>query len=100
MKSKWTFLLLLAAACGPSSSGGDDTSMVDSGHFSTVDGGPITLPDGATPPPVVIYAHSKDTLYKFDPVSQNLTMVGKFLPSPADDMTDLAVTPSGIIYTI
>jgi hypothetical protein len=100
MKSHWLVLFLFAAACGPSTAGGDDTSTIDSGHFSTVDGGDILLPDGAAPPPVVIYAHTKDTLYTFDPRSQNLAMVGKFNASPADDMTDLAVTPSGIIYTI
>src|SRR4051794_32155938 len=101
MQARYGFLALILAACGPSASGGgDDTSMVDSGHFSAADGGDITLADGAAPPPVIIYAHTKDTLYTVNRPGFDVTMIGKFNTAPADDITDLAVTPSGNIYAL
>jgi hypothetical protein len=47
----------------------------------------------------VIYAHTGQTLYVVDPMSFDVTPVGDF-GQPMDDMTDLAVTPDGNIYTI
>jgi len=46
----------------------------------------------------IIYAHTGTTLYTVDPSSYDLTTVGDF--GGMDDMTDLAVTPDGNVYTI
>ena len=46
----------------------------------------------------IIYAHTGTTLYTVDASSYDLTTVGDF--GGMDDMTDLAVTPDGNVYTI
>ena len=45
-----------------------------------------------------IYAHTATTLYTVDPTTFDLTTIGDF--GGMDDMTDLAVTPDGNVYTI
>ncbi len=45
-----------------------------------------------------IYAHTAKTLYTVDPTTFALTTIGDF--GGTDDMTDLAVTPDGSVYTI
>jgi hypothetical protein len=47
---------------------------------------------------LTVYVHDKSTLYIVNPTTFALTTVGMF--GAGDDMTDLAVTPDGQIYTI
>ena len=116
-------LLLLGTtfACGPSAAGGDDTTAtVDSGP---VDGRtPLMLPDGSNVNypdggPIVgcpttgcytVYAHSDHVLYLVDLASKNLVQIGKFNAPKVqigtmmveDVITDLAVSPTDVIYAV
>ncbi len=45
-----------------------------------------------------IYAHTATTLYTVDPTTFDITSVGSF--GTSDEMTDLAITPDNMIYTI
>jgi hypothetical protein len=60
-----------------------------------IDGGPI-LSD------VLIYAHSRDTLYTFSPFTTTVTEIAAFTlegGEPAPYMLDLAVNAEGVVYT-
>jgi hypothetical protein len=62
------------------------------------DGADPPLPDGGKPPGR-IFAHTKDTLYRFDPLANTLTLVGAFDCVPADDsVLDLALDRTGQMY--
>jgi hypothetical protein len=54
------------------------------------------VPSGTTT--TTVYAHSPSTLYRVDTTSYTVTRVGDF--NAGDQMTDLAVTPAGAVYTI
>jgi len=75
--------------------GGDLSPAPDDLAMPTYDlyGADLTSNDNAT-----IYAHEAQTLYTVDPTTFGLTTVGPF--AAGDDMTDLAITPDGQIYTI
>lgn len=68
-----------------SSSGSPDT-----------DGGDSVLEGGATAGRV--YAHTRDTLYLFEPTSKKLTEIGKFDCMNGDDMIDIALDRAGAMY--
>jgi hypothetical protein len=59
-------------------------------------------PSCCTPNPVsvdgTIYANSPDALYRIDPVTFTVTKVGNF--NAGDQMTDVAVTPAGVVYGV
>ena len=102
------FSLLFAAAC-------EVGSRPEDGGFPRVDSGPEAI-DAATPrdsgpatdadirlDDVLIYAHSRDTLFEFSPYSNTVTEIGQFRFSdgtPAPEMLDLAVDGAGRIFTI
>jgi len=98
--------VLLATACGPSASSGDDDDAIDSGAH--IDGGPGYAdadpfrPD-ATPPPenAAVYAHSSSSLYRVDPDTLIVSEVAPFQwPSGIDTMTDIAIDKDGNMYGI
>jgi len=75
-----------------------DGSRLDGGG---TDAGPRT-DAGPLPEDVLIYAHSRDTLYTFSPDTLTVTEVGRFeLPdgTQAPYMLDLAVDAEGSVYT-
>ncbi len=97
------------AACGPSSKSAEPDAGAAGGHASPdsplppIADGPVRRPDGPVvdgqvATNVVIYAHSPTELFRIDPQTFELTVMGTF--SVPDRMTDLAVTPDGTIYTI
>ena len=82
-------LVLLLAACS------------SAGHGNTPDGsGGGGDGSGGNPQSYLVYAHSDTVLYTIDLQSKNLVMVGNFNAPNSDVITDLAVAPSGTIYTI
>jgi len=89
--------VLFTVACGPTSrpnSGDDDGGPDASGP--TVDADP-NQNVGTT----YVYAHSSSTLYKVDPDTYAVTMVGPFgWPGAADQMTDLAIDKTGQLIGI
>jgi hypothetical protein len=107
---KYVLGLLLLAGCsegGRSVRGGLDDLGGASGDLAGVTFDlaeiPLASGDGGVVDVNRIYAHTGDTLYIVDPVSFNLTTVGKFTlsgPGTLESMTDLAVAPSGEVYTI
>lgn len=103
-------LAALAAGCTthtviPGVDASFDASTHDSG-MTTPDAGPHDAgpPVDAGPrlDDVLIYAHSRDTLYTFSPYTNTVTEVGPF-KTPAGDaapvMLDLAVDSDGNVYT-
>lgn len=90
-------LAVAAAGCGPSA--GDDGQGEDAGvgdaFFPQLDA--WHSPDGANPDAPVgfigaVYAHSSSQLYKIDPDTLDVTLVGAFdWPSGSDSMTDIAL---------
>jgi hypothetical protein len=90
---------LLVTACGGRDTGG----AADLGGHDNDLGGFVThevdLAGFDFPPQLgTIYAHTGQTLFTVDPTTYDLTTVGPF--GGTDDMTDLAVTPDGNVYTI
>ena len=90
----------LVAACGP----GPREDTVDATGPGGADATPddATLPD-AGPPPFMgaIYAHSYQNLYRVDPDTLAVTLVGPFgWPMGEDLMTDIAVDADGNITGI
>lgn len=56
------------------------------------------LPDGGKPPGLV-FGHTSDTLYLWEPLSKKLTMVGKFdCLNPGDRVLDIALDRNGMMY--
>ncbi|NOY90533.1 MAG: hypothetical protein GXP55_04925 [Deltaproteobacteria bacterium] len=107
-------LLSLAAACGPSdrsrrpvpSDAGTDTSVSDMDSGLDVDGGldmdAASADAGPRLDDVLIYSHSRDTLYSFSPFTNTVTEIGVFqLPTgeQAPFMLDLAVDSNGVVFT-
>lgn len=100
------FLIVLAVAL----SGCDTRSEFDAGPF---DAGPRVMEDagdrdagestdaGFRLDDVLIYAHSRDTLYEFSPFSNTVTEIGVFDTGETDvNMLDLAVDADGTILTV
>lgn len=62
----------------------------------------------AGPPPVFVYVHSRDTLYRLDPRTNALAVIGAFgcvsvstdAFDSGDGMTDLAVSRDGILFGV
>ncbi len=103
--------LALAMACGGSSNpsafnqdggntdgGGTDGSGTDDSSMGMGDDGPMGFGDsmppppkdsGAPPPVAVVYAHSPDTLYKLDPMTKAVTVIGPFNGGCNTDCTDI-----------
>ena len=58
--------------------------------------------DSGTFDDVQVWAHSPRELYRFDPRTEEVTTIGRFVDAdgaPAEDMTDLAVDGFGNLYT-
>lgn len=60
------------------------------------DGADPFLPDGGKPPGKV-YAHTKDTLFLFDPLDGTITKVGKFDCVPQDGSGGISLTNDAVI---
>jgi hypothetical protein len=102
------YALVVLVSCGPSAprdddddDGQSDGGGVDagSGTGSMADAGP-----GGPPPPAVVYAvyaHSSDSLYRVDPDSLEISLVGPFQwPIVFDSMTDIAIDKDGVMIGI
>lgn len=89
-------ILVLLVACGaptrrPGKGGGPD-----GGSGSPDAAGPMG--DGSMPGTTYVYAHTSDTLYKVDPDTLAITMIGAFgWPASVgtDQMTDIAIDKTG-----
>lgn len=106
MRWIWALGLSLAACSSNGSRGvGDMLKGLDGFLGGPPDGSAEKPTDfaGIDLPPTYaqIYAHTGQTLYTFDPTAPSasqLSLVGDF--GVSDDMTDLAVTPDGKVYTV
>jgi hypothetical protein len=89
------YLVALLAACGsPRSRPAGDPDAHGAGDDSGGNGGG----DGSSAEQVYVYAHTASTLYKVDPDTLAITMIGDFgWPSSvgSDQMTDLAIDKNG-----
>jgi hypothetical protein len=57
--------------------------------------------DGSTGEQVYVYAHTASTLYRVDPDTLAVSMVGNFgWPSGSDQMTDLAIDQTGLMIGV
>src|SRR5690349_18516349 len=94
-------LVLFAVACGPSGGGpGSGGTGGSSGHTGTggaggsggTGGSAGTGGSGGSAFFGAVYAHSMDTLYKVDPDTLAVSMIGPFVWSTGtDQMTDIAL---------
>ncbi len=66
------------------------------------DGSSPTGPEGGTTVKITVYAHTDDTLYSVDPMTQAVTMIGPMVgtsdSSTDSTITDLAVDGAGDVY--
>jgi hypothetical protein len=69
---------------GSSSGGGDGSGLI------TGDGGTTGHDSGSAPPVALVYAHSGDTLYRMDPTSKQIAVVGPF-SGGCSTVIDLAI---------
>lgn len=77
----------------------DDASLQDA---SPLPDAPRVGIDGGSFDDVQVWAHSPRELYRFDPRTEDVTLIGTFLDSegaPSEAMTDLAVDGFGNLYT-
>jgi hypothetical protein len=97
----FTGLVLMCVACGPSGggsggSGGGSGGAGGSGGSGGAGGSGGTGGSGGSAFFGAVYAHSADTLYKVDPDTLAVTMVGPFVWSTGtDQMTDIALDRTG-----
>jgi hypothetical protein len=85
---------VVAVGCGPSSRPGN--TGADAGSGTGVD-----APASDNPGTTFVYAHSSSTLYKVDPDTLMVSMVGAFQwPGLPDQMTDLAIDRDGALIGI
>ena len=87
-------IAVLVMACGPNI--GDPDGQDPNGNQP--DGGsPNIRPDGAPPAlEAAVYAHSSTQLYRVDPETLEVSLVGNFQwPLVADEMTDIALDKDG-----
>jgi len=78
-----------------------DAAPGDAGHDAAVDSGP-PVDAGPRLDDVLIYAHSRDTLYTFSAYTNTVNEIGLFeLPdgSAAPFMLDIAVDSEGVVFT-
>src|SRR5688572_6262277 len=101
MRLVFTLVLTCGFGCASSRSGGDD----DAGELdASVDAAYVpdtgipdaeALPDAQVPDDdVIVWAHSADALFSFDPRTNTVTEIARFTLTDgtvAPDMTDLAV---------
>jgi hypothetical protein len=91
----------LVAACNPEPNGdqpdGGSGDPIDSGT-GFIDSSPLTS-DADNTTQYIVYVHSRDTLFRMDPTTFELTTIGAF-GTGMDFINDLAVTPDGTIYVI
>lgn len=72
------------------------------------DSGTVEMPEVDSGPPVVfpedvlVYAHSKDTLYSFEPSTNSVVEIGKFTleGGKAENILDLAVDAQGKMFAV
>ncbi len=90
-------MTILAAACGDSprdrvGDGGGGGGDAGGGGGDAGGGGDGPRSDGEA----YVFAHSSSALYRIDPDTLNITLVGEFdWPSFSDEMTDLAIDGDG-----
>jgi hypothetical protein len=84
-------VLLVAAACGPASRNGGGVDANGGGSADADPGGGSDGGIGST----FVYAHTATTLYRVDPDTLAVTMVGDF--SPSVQMTDIAIDKTGLM---
>lgn len=102
-------LLLVSIACGSDDrrpgarlDGGAPDAANPTGDAAPADAPPFTFDAGDGLDDVQVWAHSPRELYRFDPRTNEVSYVGRFVDEagePADDMTDLAVDGFGNLYT-
>ena len=103
-----TALTLVAAACGSSKDSPSSLPLIEGGSGGRTDGGgsPIDEQDAEVGDTIItpgtpgrIYAHTADSLYLFEPISNELSLIGKFSCLKAGEfMVDLAVDRTGTVY--
>jgi hypothetical protein len=97
----WVVVCTLVAACGddgtwsapPANPGEEADAEAEAWPEADLPG------TGSYDPPKVMYAHSGSELFRIDPTTLEVTLVGSFNPN-APHMTDLAVTPDGQVYAL
>jgi hypothetical protein len=102
VRAVWLFLLVPALpACGSSSKGGfvpDTNTNTDKGGATDAD--PAFSDDGVDPAAAStvaeVYGHSSDTLYKLDPDTKAVTVIGKF--HGCSDVIDIALDASARLF--
>lgn len=108
MRPRTWFLVVLLCACKPG--GGDDDDDDDETDAGSVDAasdsgdldGHVMYDAGLVEDDVLVWAHSADTLFSFEPRTDLVTTIGQFRTAEGDlapQMTDLAVNREGELYT-
>jgi hypothetical protein len=103
MRALFAWLSAACVACGPSTvrdsidaAGGDNIDSGSGGSGSGSDAGTTTGDGGAGV--TYVYAHSSSALYRVDPDTLAVTLVGAFGWSHGpDEMTDLAIDKNGLM---
>lgn len=89
-------LAVFAFGCGPSAGTNGDGGVGDGDASNRPDADPFR-PDALPPPEnAAVYAHSSTQLYRVDPDTLVVSIVGSFgWPSGSDTMTDIAIDKDG-----
>ena len=91
-------LIALVAACGPKDRGGNGND-VDAPPGSVIDADTTPPPDAQVVSSV--YAHTSSTLYRVDPDTLAVMMVGNFaFNTGTDQITDIAIDKTGLMIGI
>ena len=89
-------LVVLLIGCGPNTTAQDSGPGNGDGGAGFVDADPFR-PDAILPPEnAAVYAHSQSQLYRVDPETLQVSLVGAFgWPNGNDSMTDIAIDKAG-----
>jgi hypothetical protein len=91
----FAFVLAMVAACGPGSRNDNGASDASGADAAAVDG------DNNTGETIYVYAHTDQQLYKVDPDTYAITLIGNFgWPIGTDTMTDLAIDKNGYMVGV
>ena len=91
-----------AIACGPAkrSGSGDDNQDVDA-NTTQVDAPDNPPGDGTQQVMTFVYAHTSSALYKVDPDTLQVTLIGNFtFTGLSDQITDIAIDKAGVMIGI
>jgi hypothetical protein len=99
MRRPLLLALAICAACSPPTRDGNPNGDVDAAAGD--DASNLPPVDGMPPEMTFVYAHTSSTLYRVDPDTLAITMIGNFtFTTGSDQITDIAIDKAGTMIGV